>query len=72
MVQLAQHPDPEVRRALFRLSDALVQWERNSGKESVFILREMGGFAYRALNGIPGVSDDISDDHLLKIIEGGK
>ena len=65
-----QHPDPEVRQALIRLTDALCTWERNTGRESVLILREVGGFTYRAMSGKPDVPDDIPDDHLMKIIEG--
>lgn len=65
-----EHPDPDVRQALIRLSDALCTWERNTGRESVLILREVGGFVYRASSGKPGIPDDISDSDLMKTIEG--
>ncbi len=65
-----QHPDPDVKQALVRLTDALCTWERNTGRESVLILREVGGFVYRAVSGKPDVPDDVSDDQLMKIIEG--
>ncbi len=64
-----QHPDREVRQALVRLTDALCSWERSTGIESVLILREAGGFVYRAVSGKPNVPDDIPDSHLMKIIE---
>ncbi len=65
-----QHPDPEVRQALVRLADALCSWERNTGRESVLILREVDGFVYRAVNGKPDVPDDVEDAQLMKLIEG--
>lgn len=65
-----KHPDPEVEQALIRLTDALCEWERNTWRESVLILREVGGFAYRAVNGKPDVPDDVEDAQLMKIIEG--
>ncbi len=65
-----QHLDPEVRQALVRLTDALCTWERNTGRESVLILREVDGFVYRAVNGKPDVPNDIEDAQLMKLIEG--
>ncbi len=65
-----QHPDPDVRQALVRLTDALCSWERNTGRESVLILRETGRFVYRAVNGKPDVPNDIVDAQLMKLIEG--
>ena len=59
------HPDPEVRAAIIRLSDALCQWERSTGRESVLIIREQGGFVYRAVSGKPDVSDGIVDAQLV-------
>lgn len=64
-----QHPDPEVRKALIRLSDALCSWERNTGRESVLILREKDGFVYRAVDGKPDVPDDIEDSQLLETVK---
>ena len=64
-----QHPDSEVRQALIRLTDALCSWERETGRESVLILREVGGFVFRAVNGKADVPEDIEDAHLMKIIE---
>jgi len=55
------HRDPKVQQAIVRLSDALCTWERATGWQSVFILKEADGFKYRAVNGKPGVPDDISD-----------
>lgn len=60
-----EHPSDEVRAALIRLSDALCQWERNTGRQSVLILREQGGFEYRAMSGKPNVPPDIHDSMLF-------
>lgn len=62
------HPDEEVRRAIIKLSDALCQWERATGIESVLIVRERGGFVYRACNGKPGIDDDITDSEIVKSV----
>ena len=60
-----EHESPDVRSALIRLSDALCQWERNTGRQSVLVLREQGGFEYRAMSGKPNVLPDISDSILF-------
>jgi len=41
------HPDPDVKNALIKLSDALAKWERNSSSRSILILREIN-YCYRA------------------------
>ena len=64
-----QHPDPEVSQAIVRLADALCSWERSTGRESVLIVREAGGFTYRAVNGKPDVPDDVTDSQLMKLLE---
>jgi hypothetical protein len=61
------HPDPEVRAAIIRLSDALCQWERNTEVKSVLIVREKD-FVYRAQDGKPIVPDFITDTELLEMI----
>lgn len=35
-----ERPDPEVRKAIVRLADALCSWERSTGRESVLIIRK--------------------------------
>lgn len=65
---MQEHPNPEVRQALIRLSDALCSWERNTGRRSVLILKEEG-FIYRALDGKPDIPDDIEDSQLLEMIQ---
>jgi len=60
-----EHPDKEVMAAIIRLSDALCQWERNTGRESVLIIREVGGYKYRAMSGKPNVPDYVTDEDLL-------
>ena len=64
-----EHPDPDIRQAIVRLSDALCTWERSTGRRSVFIVRE-GRFVYRALDGKPDVNHDIPDSDLMKMIGG--
>jgi len=63
-----EHPNDDVQQALVRLSDALCTWERSTGRESILILRESGGFVYRAMSGKPNVPDDIEDADLVQII----
>ncbi len=62
-----EHSSRDVREALDRLTNALSSWERSTGGKSVFILRETGGFVYRAVNGKTNVPDDVEDADLLKI-----
>lgn len=66
------HPDNDVQQALIRLDDALCSWERNTGRESVLILREVGGFVHRAVSGKPDVPEDIPDVELVCNILGGQ
>lgn len=66
------HPDKEVQAAIIRLSDALCSWERSTSRESVFILREQGGFCYRAVSGKPGIPDEITDSQIIYNITGSK
>lgn len=66
------HPDREVNQALIRLNDALCSWERATGRQSVLILREEGGFVYRTQSGKPSVPDDIEDSMLLSMIGDGQ
>ena len=62
------HPDPEVQHAVTRLLDRLCMWERATGRESVLVLREQGGFCIRADSGKPLDSglDDVPDEMLLR------
>ena len=61
-----EHPDKEVTAAIIRLSDALCQWERNTGRETIFILREQGGYSYRAASGKPNIPEWVTDEQLLE------
>ncbi len=65
---MMEHRDPEVRKALIRLSDALCSWERATSVESVLILREAGGWQYRAVSGKPGIADEITDEELFNLL----
>lgn len=56
-----RHPDPAVNQALIQLADALCTWERGTGRQSVLILREQGGFEFRAQSGKPSINKDIPD-----------
>lgn len=64
-----KHPDRDVEQALTRLSDALCTLERSTGRQSVLIVREQGGFVYRAMSGKTGIPDDVTDEQLKKTIE---
>lgn len=63
------HPDRNVQQALIRLNDALCTLERNTGRESVLILREQGGFEHRSVSGKPFCrsADDVTDEDLFRI-----
>jgi len=63
-----EHPDKEVTAAIIRLSDALCQWERGTGRESVLIIREVGGYSYRAQSGKPNVPDFVTDEQLIGMV----
>ncbi len=58
------HPSPEVSLAILSLADALTTYERTTGRQSVLILREEGGFAARLMSGKP-VPAHVGDDALL-------
>lgn len=61
------HPCEEVQLALHRLQNALISWERATGRQSAFVIREEGGFFLRAVCGVPmdSDSDDIPDSMIL-------
>jgi hypothetical protein len=65
------HPDREVSAAITRLTDALCTWERSTGRQSLFVLREQGGFVHRAMSGkpVPSTCDDLSDAELAAVID---
>ena len=48
-----KHPSEDVEQALIRLGDAITQWERTTGRQSVLIFREVGGFIHRLDSGKP-------------------
>jgi len=62
------HPNKEVQSAIVRLNDALCAWERNTFRQSVLIIREHGGFVHRSVSGKPNVTEDVTDEQLMKII----
>ncbi len=65
---IQEHPDREVQAAIVRLSDALCTWERSTGRESVLIIREVGGFVYRAMSGKCDVPDDVTNADMMDIL----
>ena len=64
-MEYMQHADERVRQKILELCDALCSYERISGRCSALIIREEGGFVFRADSGKP-VSDNISDAFLLR------
>lgn len=63
-----QHPDQDVNAALIRLNDALCMWERGTGRNSVLIIREDGGWQHRSMSGKPDVPTDVTDEQLLATV----
>lgn len=63
-----KHPDDRVQQALVRLNDELCSWGRSTGRQSILILREEGGFVHRSASGKPDIPDDIEDEQLLKMV----
>ncbi len=68
MPDFQEHPDAEVQAAIIQLCGRLCTWERATGRESILVLREQGGFCFRADSGKPLDSglDDIPDEMLLR------
>lgn len=64
-----KHPCDRVEQALVRLNDELCSWERSTGRQSILILREQGGFEHRSASGKPTIPDDIKDDVLWAHLE---
>lgn len=64
-----EHPDREVQAAIVRLCDALCSYERATGRESALIIREQGGFVYRALSGKPTIPHDYLDEEVFALLE---
>lgn len=60
-----KHPDRDVNAALIRLNDALCMWERSTGRNSVLIIREEGGWLHRSMSGKPGIPEDVTDEQLM-------
>ena len=67
--RVMEHPDPEVRAAIIKLSDALCSWERATSRESVLIVRETD-FTYRAASGKPGIPEGVTDAQVMRNILG--
>lgn len=72
MSQFQTHPSPDVQAAIVRLSDALCTWERETSRQSVLVIREQGGFVYRAQSGKPGVPDFVDDQMLFESVGDGE
>jgi len=62
-----QHRDEEVQQAINRLDDALCHFERNTARGSIFILREVGGFVHRSVDGKPVICN-VSDQELFSSV----
>lgn len=52
------HANTEVSAALVRLNDVLCTLERNTGQQTVLILRDASGYVHRSLNGKPITEDE--------------
>jgi len=60
-----KHPCNAVQEAIDKLDAALCDWERDTSRKSVVIIREEGGFVHRTANGRPDIPDDITDCEAL-------
>ena len=65
---IMKHPDEEVNHAIVQLNDALCTWERNTGRQSVLIIREEGGWQHRSMSGKPGIPDHETDEQLMHTV----
>ena len=63
-----KHPDEEVSHAIVQLNDALCTWERNTGRQSVLIIHEEGGWQHRSMSGKPGIPDHVTDEQLMHTV----
>jgi uncharacterized membrane protein len=64
---MIEHANSVVQHAIVALSDALCAYERTTGLRSVLIIREQGGFIYRAASGKPGIPDAVTDTYLIDL-----
>ncbi len=60
------HPSEDVNAAIIRLNDALCAWERNTGQETLLIVRGTNWY-HRSLSGKP-VADSITDKQLTRYV----
>jgi hypothetical protein len=64
-----EHPDVEVNQALINLADRLCQWERSTGRQSILIIKEQGGYERIYVSGKP-INDPPKDlKPLFKLAE---
>jgi hypothetical protein len=61
---MQQHLSEDVNNAIKELQYAICQWERSTGRRSLLILKEEGGFNLRLDSGNP-IPEDIPDEVLL-------
>jgi len=62
------HPNDEVRAAMILLCDALCNYERACGRQSILIFMEQDRLEFRAVNGKP-VPPDVPDSKLFEMAE---
>ena len=65
------HKDMAIQRALTELNDALCEWERETGRQSVLVLREQGGFEHRSMSGKPIADTTVEDAILFDVVLAG-
>jgi len=63
-----RHNSDKVQEAIVQLCDALCEYERNTGIESILILREPD-FVCRAVDGKPAVFD-VTDEDMIDCMLG--
>jgi len=63
------HPDPKVQNAIVKLNDALCEHERNTGVQSVMVIRQKD-WKHRSANGKPftgETEDSLPDNEVFNI-----
>lgn len=64
------HQSDRVQTAIEALENELVEFERNTGRQSVLILREEGGFVRRSISGKPFCKTERTDLELVFAVIG--
>lgn len=59
------HPDKEINNLFLHLCDRLSMRERDTGRQSVLIFREVGGTCVLAVDGVRAHAPEYASDEML-------